>query len=277
MIVRETNPKNFGKDLGLLHELIIKCREHGAGRFFWKSLLENNNNFLDKTIQLAKEYSCLDYVGKYLSPALQWQMAKEMNNHFNWGFNYNDFESIKNFSFSWDPNSGERIVLDITLDTPQATFAAVINCLKLVYNRVSINFEFCKEPIAAGGANFNRGLRWVFLDYANKIEHRMRQSSSFSDSFETDSNRFFEQQGLSRANSAGLWELFYFIDAYGKNNYLEAILPNIRGYKVEYSIIGEKDTSDNLLTIAGNGDLIIRAEAMVNSTASDIMTQKLLI
>jgi len=265
MMVRRTNPMDFGKDEGLIHEGVVKLREAGAGKLFWKSLLEKES-FRRKVVELAQEHSFLDYVyGKYMSPALQLQLARDMNKHFNWGFNDSHFASLNTLpQVGLDVEYSRKVpVLDITLGTSQETFNAAINCLKLVYEEVSLDFKlFDKQPLAAGSALFDKGLRWVLVDFAPTKP----KNKTWED--------FLDEKNLTLANSAGLWFLFYFYDFF-RTVPLQVLGPNVRGYLVEYDG-NVANLTDNICFIVGDAKLTMEYITKANSVDSNRMVQKML-
>jgi len=259
--ISSIDPNDFGKDLGLIHEVVIKLRKYGAGRNFLKELFKEGE-FLLQVIELAKKLSCLDFIaGKFMSPALQLMLVKEANCCFGWGFTDKDFKAIENLPVVFDADGARPAILDISLDTPQETFEAAIICLEQVYKEVIVSprLKLHSQPLSSDSSEFSRGLRWVFLE------------TTFGDSNQWSS--FLKQKGLTLANSAGLWSLFYFVDAY-KNCPSQALTP-IRGYQF-LETLGTQGVTDNLELVVGYDKLTIRTGAMVNACSSYMLTQLLL-
>jgi len=160
--------EKFGKDLGLVHESIISGRGAGLGREFWKGFA-HDPQFLREITKLAAKFNRVDLIqGMFLSPELQIEKVKELNNSYGWGFTDEDFESLGNPP-TW-PEDGIIPVVYLEFfpkDTPEETFKVLWQVIRSSYKE-----SWCLDQIHPSsdrlrlypGVLYEKGLRWRIVD-----------------------------------------------------------------------------------------------------------------
>lgn len=170
--------KDFGKDLGLVHEAVIAGRKIGAGRPFWKRIA-HNPAFFEKVIEISRIADWHDEIdaavnsslpkGIFIDPKLQVEKVMELNDQYSMGFTKEEFASLGEPHFGWLGRMVMPVVFleffprEGLLDNFQFLWYKLIQHIYPtgLLHHFSLSADFLKPW---EGAVFERGLRWRAVD-----------------------------------------------------------------------------------------------------------------
>lgn len=167
----ESDPREFGKDHGLISEAIVTGRKVGAGRKFWAGLA-HDKPFFQEVVWLGIKHGHHDGLVKdmFVLPEVQVEIARHLNEKRQWGFTAGDFAALlaEGQVPRWPNGDLQAIVLDISLDSVQATFDEAWYCHKL-FEPESWRWYYTRSDAEhlrlIEGLTHQRGLRWQVIDF----------------------------------------------------------------------------------------------------------------
>lgn len=165
--------ETFGKDLGLIHEVVVTGRKAGANRAFW-TRLAHDQAFFKEVIENFKQRERNELIREiFLPPELQLEKVKQLNNWFDMGFSDEDFIALGEPP-AW-PKSGEIPVVFLEF-FPRESFLENFKFLWFMIESTYqtgflLNFQISADFLKSWeGTLFESGLRWRVADVGKIME-----------------------------------------------------------------------------------------------------------